>query len=148
MIAITGATGFIGSHLVRRLTEINRPVKTLARIPPQNDLAPSKRLNRVVGDIRDSSARQRLLTHCSVLVHLANVYQNRVSGIAEMIAVNETASIRLLSEAARTGVRRIVYLSTAGVHTHTGGIADESTPLRLHSKDPYERQKILSLIHI
>ncbi|MFF2746070.1 NAD-dependent epimerase/dehydratase family protein [Kitasatospora sp. NPDC058048] len=109
-VALTGATGFIGSGVLVALRARGVPVRALARTPPQ-DAAPGTAW--VPGDLADPAALTELCTGAGALVHLAS----RVDGGAEECeAVNDRGTAALMAAATRAGVRRIVHLSTAAVY--------------------------------
>ncbi|RJR41819.1 MAG: NAD-dependent epimerase/dehydratase family protein [Desulfobacteraceae bacterium] len=147
MICITGTTGFIGSNLLAHLAGKGKRVKVLLRpgavLRSEHDQALVIR-----GDIRDPGAAKELLKGSDCLIHLANVYRHQVSTIEEMRAINVEATLALFEEAVEQGVRRIVYISSAGVHRHTGEMVDESVPLNTETGDPYEKHKIACEKHL
>ncbi|MFE4513674.1 NAD-dependent epimerase/dehydratase family protein [Kitasatospora sp. NPDC056783] len=108
-VALTGATGFIGSAVLRTLADGGARVRALARRMPEAD----GRADWVAGGLADRAALDRLCEGAEVLVHLAS----RVSGGAEECeAVNVRGAEALMAAAARAGVGRIVHLSTAAVY--------------------------------
>lgn len=140
-ISITGSTGFIGKNLLKQLTEKRIAIRTLVRSHSQS-ISEHSKTEVVLGDIRDEKSLDALVKDCECLIHLANVYQTKVSSLKEMYAINVDASKKLFEKAVAQGVKRIVYMSSAGVHQHRKGIIDELVPLRTDSDDPYEIQKI------
>lgn len=127
-VALTGATGFIGSGVLAALAARGVRVRALARKPPQ-DAAPGTAW--VPGDLADPAALEALCTGAGTLVHLAS----RVAGGAEECeAVNDRGTAALMAAATRAGVRRIVHLSTAAVYgegPHAGIAVDEVPPAPL-----------------
>ncbi|MEU1286421.1 NAD(P)-dependent oxidoreductase [Kitasatospora sp. NPDC005856] len=127
-VALTGATGFIGSGVLAALAARGVRVRALARKPPQ-DAAPGTAW--VPGDLADPAVLEELCTGAGALVHLAS----RVAGGAEECeAVNDRGTAALMAAATRAGVRRIVHLSTAAVYgegPHAGIAVDEVTPAPL-----------------
>ncbi|MFD4655647.1 NAD-dependent epimerase/dehydratase family protein [Kitasatospora sp. NPDC058444] len=127
-VALTGATGFIGSGVLAALAARGVRVRALARKPPQ-DAVPGTAW--VPGDLADPAALEALCTGAGALVHLAS----RVAGGAEECeAVNDRGTAALMAAAGRAGVRRIVHLSTAAVYgegPHAGIGVDEVTPAPL-----------------
>ncbi|MBV6698894.1 NAD(P)-dependent oxidoreductase [Kitasatospora aureofaciens] len=108
-VALTGATGFIGSAALRALVDGGARVRALARRVPE-DAGPAE---WVAGDLTDPAASAALCDGAEVLVHLAS----RVSGSTEECeAVNVRGTEALMAAAARAGVGRIVHLSTAAVY--------------------------------
>ncbi|MFI9324933.1 NAD-dependent epimerase/dehydratase family protein [Kitasatospora aureofaciens] len=108
-VALTGATGFIGSAVLRVLTDGGARVRALARRVPEGD----GRVDWVSGDLTDPEALARLCDGAEVVVHLAS----RVSGGAgECEAVNLRGTEALMAEAVRARAGRIIHLSTAAVY--------------------------------
>ncbi|MFJ9443682.1 NAD-dependent epimerase/dehydratase family protein [Kitasatospora sp. NPDC101235] len=124
-VALTGATGFIGSAVLAALAARGVPVRALARKPPQSAVPGTA---WVPGDLADPVALTELCTGAGALVHLAS----RVDGGAEECeAVNDRGTAALMAAATRAGVRRIVHLSTAAVYgegPHAGIEVDEVPP--------------------
>jgi len=138
---VTGATGFTGGHLARRLAASGRTVRALVRDRAgAADLARSG-VELVEGDIRDPDALHRATTGVETVYHIAAVY--RQAGIPDETyrAVNATAVQHLIEAAARHGVGRVVHCSTVGVH---GDIehppANEDAPLK--PGDIYQTTKL------
>ncbi len=110
-IALTGATGFVGGHLLRRLLERGHTVRALARQPQRlREAAKTGRLEIVAGDLRDASALDSLLAGADALVHVAGLVKARQR--REFFEVNAEATERLMLEAARRGVPRVVHVSS------------------------------------
>ncbi|MEU3947414.1 NAD-dependent epimerase/dehydratase family protein [Streptomyces sp. NPDC029526] len=109
-LLLTGATGFIGSRVAAAARE--RPdvrLRLLSRraAPPAPDAA------HVPGDLADPATLHGCCASADVLVHCAA----RVDGDPDAVAaVNDLGTRALVTEAVRSGVRRIVYVSTAAVH--------------------------------
>lgn len=135
-ILVTGASGFIGSAVVRHLLSTERPVTATARRATDT-------LTRELGtpvlplDITsDLQAQAAAFEGADTLVHCAtpNDIQSRAKDGGMTLAV--TGTFRLIEEAVRRGVTRVVYLSTLQVYgTELQGYVDESTPVRCES--PY-----------
>lgn len=109
-IALTGATGFVGRHISASLAGQGLSVRMLTR--PQAGLIAPGGLH-VVGDLRTGEGLSGLVDGCDVVVHAAS-YVGADEGLQWETNVRGTE--RLLAAAGRAGVRRTVYLSTAGVY--------------------------------
>src|SRR5271157_2612514 len=111
---VTGATGFLGSHVARVLAEQGAELRLLVR--PTSDLRNLESLNadRVVGDLRDSASIAKALSGCDVVFHVAADYRLWVRGrdCSEMYRSNVEGTRFLLEAAQKHGVRRIVYTSS------------------------------------
>jgi dihydroflavonol-4-reductase len=128
-ILVTGATGFTGSHLVRRLVADGARVRALVR--PRGDLSSLPGSVEVVrGDLRDPDTIERAVRGADAVFHLAAAFRHARLSDAEYLAVNVHATGALVRAAGRAGVRRFVHCSTAGVHGHViAPPANEEAPL-------------------
>jgi dihydroflavonol-4-reductase len=140
---ITGATGFLGWHVARKLVERGHRVRALVR--------PSSRLNgleieTVTGDLRDPASLERAVQGCSALFHVAADYRLWVRDPAPMYRSNVDGTRCLLKAAAAAGVERIVYTSTVGcIGLPHGSEGDETTPVSLGDMaGDYKRSKFLA----
>jgi nucleoside-diphosphate-sugar epimerase len=128
-ILVTGATGFTGQHLVRRLLAEGHGVRVIARSAERARTAFGDRVEAEVGDVADPAVIRRAVPGCRVVYHLATAY--REAGLPDSryheIHVEST---RLLFEASRSeGLERFVHCSTVGVLGHISHPpADEKTP--------------------
>jgi len=114
-VLVTGATGFIGFHVAKRLTEKGFYVKALVR--DENDASALKSLGvaLVKGDIRDFDACRDALKGCQHLYHLAADYRLWVPDPAVMYAINVQGTKNIMRAALMLSVEKVVYTSTVGV---------------------------------
>lgn len=131
--AITGGSGFLGLHLVRRLLVAGEVVRSLDLLPLDEPDA-----HGIVGDIRDPARVRELCSGADVLVHAAAALPIRRAEIRE---VNVDGTATVLAAALGGGVRRVVFVSSAAVY----GIQDrppapEDTPTA--PIEPYGRSKV------
>src|SRR5262245_65743977 len=144
---VTGATGFVGSAVVRQLLERGDVVRVLARPGGDRRNIADLPVEVAEGDLRDPAAARRALAGISDLFHVAADYRLWVRDSSAMYATNVEATVSLMRSAADAGVSRIVYTSsvaTLGVWPdHTP--ADEMTPASLDEMvGPYKRSKYLA----
>ena len=130
-VLVTGATGFTGDHLARTLASRGYDVRALVRDPARARDLDAAGVELTVGDLRDGATVAAAVTGVELVYHIAAIYRSAASSIDAYRAVNATAVRRLVEEAARAGVRRVVHCSTVGVH---GDIehppANEDAPLK------------------
>src|SRR5271157_1707431 len=121
---VTGATGFLGSHVARVLAEQGAELRLLVR--STSDLRNLDGLNadRVAGDLRDAASIATALSGCDVVFHVAADYRLWVRDPSEMYRSNVEGTRSLLEAARRQGVRRVVYTSRVA----TKGFASNGAP--------------------
>jgi len=144
---ITGASGFIGSAVTRRLLAAGHDVRALVR--PHSDCRNLAGLpvEVVYGDIRDCESLDRGMRGCSVLFHLAADYRLWALRANEIYETNVVGTRNVMLAAMNAGVERIVYTSsvaTLGL-TANGKPADEDTPVSLNDMiGHYKRSKFMA----
>ncbi len=117
-VFLTGATGFVGSHVLRELRVAGYDVRALVRAA-QCPAASSAGVEYVVGDLREPGALARALDGCKYVVHCGALYSFAPSARAEMHRVNVVGTIGLLEAARIAGVERaVVTSSSATLHEH------------------------------
>ena len=119
-ILVTGATGFVGWHVARKLLESGRTVRVLVRDP--------RRLRELeaevaVGDLRDAASLAGAVAGCEVVYHVAADYRLWAKDPSELYRSNVDGTRNLLEAARQAGVDRVVYTSTVGcIGVPRGGI--------------------------
>jgi dihydroflavonol-4-reductase len=143
---VTGATGFIGSAVARKLLARGEKVRVLARAGGDRRNLSGLDIEIVEGDLRDPAARAAAVKGIDSLYHVAADYRLWVPNPAEMFATNVEATTDLLRRAADAGAARIVYTSsvaTLGI-PKDGTPATEETPVTLADMvGPYKQSKYL-----
>lgn len=142
-VAVTGATGFLGSHLTERLIGAGYSVSILARDPARAEPFAGRVRRVVVGDIADRGALDTLVDGADAVIHLVSNFRT-ASGPPESYRRINLEGTRTAFEAAeRAGVRRFVHCSTIGVHGHVRQTpATETSPY--NPGDLYQETKVQS----
>jgi dihydroflavonol-4-reductase len=146
---LTGATGFVGWHVLQALRERGDRVRCLVRPSSRSLLGPEpvEGVEPVIGDLRDPEVLRRAIDGCEVVFHCAADYRLYVPDPEEMYASNVDGTRNVLSAASRCGVRRVVYTSTVGalgLHAN-GAAADETVPVGIEKMTGhYKRSKFLA----
>jgi len=136
---VTGASGFLGWHVAKLLTEQGHPVRALCR--PSSQLR-ELHVERVTGDLRDLESLARAVDGCRRVYHVAADYRLWSKNPADLYAANVDGTRNLLAAAERAGVERIVYTSTVGCINIPG---DEHTPVSIDDMTGhYKRSKFLA----
>jgi dihydroflavonol-4-reductase len=148
---VTGATGFVGSHVAAALAGQGADVRLLVRA--NSDLRNIEHLtaDRVVGDLRDAVSIEKAVSGCEVVFHVAADYRLWVRDPDQMYAANVGGTRAILEAARSRGVRRVVYTSSvatmgfAAPGDHPGHPADEGSPVALDKMiGHYKRSKFMA----
>lgn len=139
MILVTGGSGFIGRHVVRRLAEASDVPPRAFDIVFGDDYAASfPGVDAVRGNLLDEADLARALDGVDTVAHLASKHVDHDGSGFERINVDGTRA--LCRAAAAAGVSRVIYLSSVGVYGHGAHRdADETTPLAPDT--PFSRSK-------
>jgi NAD dependent epimerase/dehydratase len=149
-VLVTGADGFIGSHLVERLVELGADVRAFCLYNSQGsfgwlDDEPSlhKRIDVRLGDIRDARFVEEACAGIDTIFHLAALIAIPYSYQApeSFVDTNVRGTLNVLEGARRAGVRRMVHTSTSEVYGTPDALPiREDHPLRAQS--PYAATKV------
>jgi uncharacterized protein YbjT (DUF2867 family) len=116
VILLTGATGTVGSALLRRLTADGRPVRALVR--DQRRLGDQRvRVQIALGDLAHPPSFRNALRGVDTVVHLAASIRDQPGASIEEL--NAMATLRLVRAAERAGVKRFVFFSAMNAHHHS-----------------------------
>jgi len=144
---VTGATGFVGSHVARVLAEKGAELRLLVRSSSNLKNIEGMNAERVVGDLRDPDSLEKAMSGCDAVFHVAADYRLWVRDPEQMYKANVEGTRALLRAAKKSGVRRVVYTSSVATmgFTSNGHLADENAPVSLDSMiGPYKRSKFMA----
>jgi nucleoside-diphosphate-sugar epimerase len=139
---ITGATGFVGSHLAEACAARGLPVRALARASSDTALLERLGVTIVRGDLGDAAALRQALDGAHVVLHSAAKVGDW-GPVADFRSVNVDALGTLLEACRARPLHRFVHLSSLGVYAarhHYG--TDETEPLPRHHVDGYTQTKV------
>ena len=146
-VLVTGATGFVGSHVVRRLVARGDAVRVLVRAQSPRRALDGLPVEVVCGDLRDPDSLSSAMQGCRFVYHVAADYRLWTRQPRELYESNVDGTVNVLTAAQRAGVERIVYTSSVGalgVPTH-GRPATEETSASLEMMiGHYKRSKFLA----
>ncbi len=144
---VTGATGFVGSHVARALAAQGADLRLLIRSSSDLRNIQELRAEQVVGDLRDAVSLKKAVAGCDVVFHVAADYRLWVRDPQEMYRSNVEGTKAILEAARDSRVRRVVYTSsvaTMGFQSN-GHLANEESPVSLaHMIGPYKRSKFMA----
>ena len=144
---ITGATGFVGSHVARALARQGADLRLLVRASSNQKNLENLNAERVTGDLRHPDSFEKAIAQCDVVFHVAADYRLWVRDPKEMYRVNLEGTRAILDAARKNNVRRVVYTSSVATmgFTSTGQPADENSPVSLNDMiGPYKRSKFMA----
>jgi len=130
-VLITGASGFIGGHVARRLAREGRTVRCLVRASSDTSSLRELDIELVIGDLQDARSLHEAAAGCSHVLHCAALVSDWATK-QEIAAANVAGTRRLLIASAGAGVQRFVHLSTTDVYGHPGAaeVAETQPPAR------------------
>jgi dihydroflavonol-4-reductase len=149
---LTGATGFLGSHVARVLAEQGADLRLLVR--PTSNLknlegliSGTTKAETVTGDLRDPASLEKAMSGCDTVFHVAADYRLWLKDPAEMYRSNVEGTRAILDAARKNKVRTVVYTSSVATMGFTGNgrPADEDSPVSLADMiGHYKRSKFMA----
>jgi dihydroflavonol-4-reductase len=144
---VTGATGFVGSAVLRHLIRRGDAVRALVRPEADRQNLAGLPVELVPGDLRDPASLARAVRGCQAVFHVAACYALWLPDPRTMYLINVEGTRNLLRAAEAAGVGRVVYTSTVGVLglPPDGRPGTEETPATLADMvGDYKRSKFLA----
>jgi NAD dependent epimerase/dehydratase len=150
-VLVTGAGGFIGSHLVERLVEAGASVRAFVRYNSRSDpgllrmASPEtvSKLELIGGDLRDLDAVRKAVKGCEYVFHLGALISIPYSYLhpTEVAESNFIGTLNVLMACRDFSIKRLIHVSTSEVYgTALTNMIDESHPLQ--GQSPYSASKI------
>jgi dihydroflavonol-4-reductase len=144
---VTGATGFLGSHVARALAENGANLRLLVRTNSNTKNIADLKADLVAGDLRNPASLEKGIAGCDAIFHVAADYRLWVRDPNEMYRSNVEGTRAILETARKNNVRRVVYTSSVATmgFTSNGQPADENSPVSLDNMiGPYKRSKFMA----
>jgi len=140
-VLVTGATGFVGGAVARRLRSRGEDVEGLGRSEKRGAALERDGIRFVQADVRDADAVAGAVRDCARVVHCAAEYHSQGLTPAEFLAVNAGGTAHVLAACARHGVDRLVHVSTVNVYGRLHSTpATEDHPFG--DLNPFQRSKV------
>ena len=143
-VFVTGATGFVGSHVAQELSRHGADLRILIRSSSKLANLEGIPAETVVGDLLQVDALRSALAGCDAVMHVAADYRLWVTDPEKMHATNVIGTRELLRLAREQGVPRVVYTSSVATmgFFSDGRLCDEATPVSLANMiGHYKRSK-------
>ena len=144
---ITGATGFVGSHVARALAAQGADLRLLVRSTSRLDNIADLRAETVTGDLRNPESLKKVMAGCEFVFHVAADYRLWVRDPEQMYLSNVEGTRAIIQAAQESGVRRVIYTSSVATmgFTRDGHIAGEDSPVSLKDMvGHYKRSKFMA----
>lgn len=144
---VTGATGFLGSHVARVLADQGADLRLLVRSTSNLKNLTGLKADTATGDLRDAASLEKAISGCDTVFHVAADYRLWVRDPNEMYRSNVGGTRALLEAARKNGVRRVVYTSSVATigFRSDGQPADEDSPVSLTDMiGHYKRSKFMA----
>ena len=144
---VTGATGFLGSHVARVLADQGADLRLLVRSTSNLRNLEGLKAETATGDLRDAGSLEKAMSGCDTVFHVAADYRLWVRDPAEMYRSNVDGTRAILEAAQKNGVRRVVYTSSVATvgFTGNGHPADEDSAVSLADMiGHYKRSKFMA----
>ena len=144
---VTGATGFLGSHVARVLAEQGADLRLLVRSTSNLRNLEGLKAETATGDLRDAGSLEKAMSGCDTVFHVAADYRLWARDPWEIYRSNVEGTRAILEAARKNGVRRIVHTSSVATmgFTENGHPADEDSPVSLADMiGHYKRSKFMA----
>src|SRR5580765_5690531 len=130
---VTGATGFLGSHVARVLSDQGANLRLLVRATSNLKNLQGLNAETATGDLRESESLERAMSGCDTVFHVAADYRLWVRDPNEMYRSNVEGTRAILEAARKNGVRNVVHTSSVATvgFSANGHPADEDSPVSL-----------------
>jgi dihydroflavonol-4-reductase len=146
-VFLTGATGFVGSHVARALAEKGADLRLLVRSTSRPDNIAGLSADVVQGDLCEPASLEKAVSGCEFVFHVAADYRLWVRDPEQMYRANVEGTRAIIQASQKLGVRRVIYCSSVATmgFTADGRIADESSPVSLEDMvGHYKRSKFMA----
>jgi len=146
-VFITGATGFLGSHVAHVLAGAGADLRLLVRPASRTNNIDALAADRVMGDLRQPAFLKTAMSGCDAAFHVAADYRLWCRNPQDMHLANVEGTRALIAAAAAAGVRRVVCTSSVATmgFLEDGAPANEDSPVSLANMlGPYKRSKFMA----
>ncbi|MCI0454007.1 MAG: SDR family oxidoreductase [Candidatus Dadabacteria bacterium] len=144
-VFVTGGTGFIGGHLIKRLLRDGACIKALVRDSSKAEELRKLGVEIIIGDVTDKTSITGMMKGCDTFYHLGNVSRWWLSDKTLYYKINVEGTKNVMMEALKEGIKKVVYTSSlSGIRQPKGEIATEETEHKRDFESHYGRSKFLA----
>ena len=146
-VFITGATGFVGSHVARALAVQGAELRLLVRPTSRTENIADLRAEVAIGDLREPQSLKKAMAGCEFVFHVAADYRLWVRDPEQMYRANVEGTRAIIRAAQECGVQRVIYTSSVATmgFTREGHIAGENSPVSIRDMvGHYKRSKFMA----
>ncbi len=146
-IFLTGATGFLGSHVARALADQGANLRLLVRPTSNLKNLEGLKAETATGDLRDPASLEKAMSGCDTVFHVAADYRLWVTDPNEMYRSNIDGTRAILAAARKNRIKNVVYTSSVATigFTGNGQPGDEDSPVSLSDMiGHYKRSKFMA----
>lgn len=112
-VFLTGPTGFVGRHMMKRLLAEGYAVRALVRDPSRTAKLPHDNVDYVIGDIVEGTGLDQAIQGCGAVIHLVGIIVEKGKNTFE--AVHHLGTRNVVEAAKRNGIKRFIQMSALGV---------------------------------
>jgi dihydroflavonol-4-reductase len=144
---VTGATGFVGSHVARLLSEQGADLRLLVRAGSRQDNIAGLNAELVTGDLCNEASLRKGMEGCEFVFHVAADYRLFVRDPEPMYRANVDGTSAVIQAAEKAGVRRVIYTSSVATlgFGYEPVVVNEDTPVQeVDMVGHYKRSKFLA----
>ncbi|MEJ2628860.1 MAG: NAD(P)-dependent oxidoreductase, partial [bacterium] len=142
-ILITGASGFLGQHIIKKLSDEGADLVALIRPTSKIEHLKPYKIHYIVGDIRNEESLQKAMQGVDAVVHAVTT---KFGNEDDFYAENVESTRRLLELSRQQNIKRFVFISSIDVYDHAqcknGTVLTEESPRDPHPSNPYGKTKI------
>jgi nucleoside-diphosphate-sugar epimerase len=138
---LTGATGFIGGHLARRLARAGYPVRCLVRAGSDTSRLEELGVELALGDLTSSRSLARAVEGCHFVLHCGALVSDWAP-TEEIAAVNVTGTRNVLEASVAASVARLIHFSSTDVYGYPAGAGIEESYAARRARNWYARTKL------
>jgi dihydroflavonol-4-reductase len=154
-ILITGGTGFIGKHLLHRLSKTDHHIRCLVRKTSNIEtIQNTVNTDITTGDILDRSSIKKALIDMDAIIHLANIYDFWIKRKRDFYDVNVQGTQNLMEEALTANIKKVIHISSLVAYGPMNGKEfneeselDKYSGVSLYARTKYEGERIAWTLH-